>query len=232
MTDYEIETGQPLVFEKKRSKGRPKVEGAEKSWDIRLTPTDQVEVDFTALDLSDFKILLICKEGEPDGKPRLHYHMYAVTTRSDTYIDTLLNKLGKATQTIKGNAVYSKRNAHDQTMGYVVKNGDVKVRHGINDQFLTEIFKKSENYRKEKETERKKVTRSNENFLSMILKDAEVKRLADPMDITAIILKKYREADKRFPPRSAIESAVMYVLYDKDPKLVISHYAPRIFSEY
>lgn len=230
MNDYERDSGEPLVI--KRRKGRPKVEGQEKEWDIRLTPTDQCEVNFDSLDYSDFKKLLVCKEGEPDGKPRLHYHMYMVTTRSDSYIDTILNKLGKATKLIKGNSVFRKCQAHEGTLGYVVKNGDVKVRHGIDDQFLTEIFQRSKNYRAEKEKERKRASRGNENFLSTILKDAEVKRLTDPTDITAVILQRYREAEKRFPTRSAIESAVMYVLYDKDPKLVTNYYCPKIFSEY
>ena len=85
----------------KDQKGRPKKDGEIKKWDIRLTPTDQVEVDFTSLNLEDFKILLVCKEGTPNGEPRLHYHMYAETPRSDNYIDNLLNQLGKSTETKK-----------------------------------------------------------------------------------------------------------------------------------
>lgn len=232
MTDYQKDYGQEITFVKKRSKGRPKVDGELKEWDIRLTPTDQVEVNFAALDLSDFKILLVCKEGEPNGTPRLHYHMYMQTPRSDNYVDKLLNTLGKATETKKGNAVFSKRKKHDGTIGYVVKNGDVVLRHGITDQYLTEIFKKSENYRKEKEAERKRTSRADENFLGNIMKDAEVKRLTDPRDITAYILNKYKEVGKRFPARSTIESAVNFLFYDHQPQKVIEYYSPKFFSDY
>lgn len=231
MTDYEKETGEVLTFTPKRSRGRPKVDGGQKEWDIRLTPTDQVEVDFSKIDLSDFKVLLACKEGESNGTPRLHYHMYVVTVRSDSFIDTWLAKLGRATAETKGNAVFSKRRSHEGTLGYVVKNGNVVSRHGIDDRFLTETFKKSEDYRKEKETERKRASRGNENFLGNILKDPEVKRLSDPLQIVSVILQKYKEAEKRFPPRSAIESAVMYLIYDHDESSVKRFYS-KSFLEY
>lgn len=226
MNDYEKEynTEMPAIRQR-RSRGRPKVEGELKEWDIRLTPSDQVEVNFNALDLSDFKILLVCKEGAPNGQPRLHYHMYATTHRSDNYIDNLLNKIGKATDEIKGNAIFSKRKKHEGTIGYVVKNGEVVLRHGIDDQFLTEIFKKSENYRKEKEAARKRASRGEENFMALIMKDAEVKRQSDSYELTKMILQKYRDANKRLPHRSQVESAVMTLMYDHDPDFVIRHYS-------
>lgn len=206
-------------------KGRPKVEGAEKEWDIRLTPSDQLEVNFDSLEMEDFKILLVCKEGEPNGQPRLHYHMYMKTTRADSYIDNLLNKLGKATATVKGNAIFSKRKSHEGTIGYVVKGGEVVVRHGINDTYLTEIFKRSEDYRKDKEKERKRASRGDENFLGSMLKELEVKRLSDPLVITQTILAKYSELGKRFPAKSQLEGAVMSVIYKTDPDQVIRFYA-------
>lgn len=213
-----------------RRKGRPKVDNEPRELDIRLTPVDQVEVDFSAVDLTDFKILLICKEGEPNGQPRLHYHMYAVTSRSDTYLDKLLNQLGKADEYRKGNAVFSKRKAHDGTQGYVVKNGCVVLRHGLDDRYITELFKKSENYRKEKEAERKSAARSTENFLMNILKDAEVNRLSDPLELTKLILNAYSEAGKRFPPKSTVQTAVLSVMYKTDPDLVIRHYARNLID--
>lgn len=231
MNDYEKEYNEPLVISTKKLRGRPKVEGEEKEWDIRVTPVDQREIDFS-LFLEDFKILLVCKEGEPNGQPRLHYHMYAVTSRSDSYIDNLLSKMGRATNIIKGNAVYSKRKKHEGTVGYVVKCGVVVCRHGVSDQFITESFKRSEDYRKAKEAERKNASRGKENFLATIMKDAEVKRLTDPESITGYILQKYKEAQIRFPPRSTIESAVMSILFDTRPNDVISYYSPKFFSQY
>jgi len=232
MNDYENEYGKAMPeIRQRRARGRPKVEGELKEWDIRLTPSDQAEVNFGALDLTDFKILLVCKEGAPNGQPRLHYHMYATTTRSDNYLDTLLNKLGKATDDIKGNAIFSKRKKHEGTIGYVVKNGDVVLRHGIDDQFLTEIFKKSENYRKEKESARKRASRGEENFMGLIMKDADVKRQDDPYDLTKMILQKYKDAEKRLPHRSQVESAVMTLMYNHNPDFVIRHYA-RAFVQF
>lgn len=231
MTDYEKEYGKPIGEVKPKRRGRPKVEGEIKEWDIRLTPSDQVEVDFGALDLSDFKMLLICKEGSPNGTPRLHYHMCATTTRSDNYIDNLMNKLGKANEDCKGNAIFSKRKKHEGTLGYVVKNGDVVLRHGIDDQFLTEIFKKSENYRKDKESDRKRASREEEKFLNNLMKEAEVKRQSDPLELTKLILQKYRDANKKLPARSRVESAVMTLMYDHDPEFVIRHYS-RSFVQY
>jgi len=229
-SEYEKETGKELVFKSKR--GRPKVDGEVKEWDIRLTPSDQVEVDFSALEMEDFKILLVCKEGEPNGTPRLHYHMFMRTARSDNYVDNLLNKLGKANATVKGNAIFSKRKAHEGTQGYVVKGGQVCVRHGLNDQFLTEIFERSENYKKDKEKERKKESRAKNNFLADILKEPEVKRLQSPAEITAYILQRFKQNNVRFPSRGTVESAVMYLLYDHQAGAVVEYYTPRLFSQY
>lgn len=230
MSDYEQHYGQKLVLAPKRAKGRPKKEGELKEWDIRVTPTDQFEVDFSEI-LDDFKILLVCKEGEPNGTPRLHYHMYATTTRSDSYLDTLLSKIGKANDTVKGNAVFSKRKKHDGTIGYVVKNGNVVCRHGVDDQFITESFKKSDEYRKRKESERKSASRGEQNFLGEIMKDPEVKRLSHPEQIIRFILQRYKDANKRFPTRSTIESAVMFLMYDIDVDLVVRSYMPNFFLQ-
>lgn len=231
MSDYKNDYGVDLVINQRKRRGRPKQEGELKEWDIRLTPTDQLRVDFNALDLDDFKILLICEEGEPNGTPRLHYHMYMTTPRSDNYIDNLLNKLGKANDKQKGNAVFSKRKKHEGTIGYVVKNGNVVMRHGCSDQFLTEMFKKSSEYKKAKENERKKASRGNENFLGEIMKDDEVKRQSDPLELTKMILEKYKESGKKLPYRSSVESAVMTLMYDHDPEFVVRHYT-RTFIQY
>jgi len=227
-SDYQKEYGQPLQMRPKRTKGRPKVEGELKEWDIRLTPTDQVEIDFNdAFEIEDFKALLVCKEGEPNGTPRLHYHIYAKTNRSDSYLDSILSKAGRATPTHKGNAVFSKRKKHEGTLGYIVKGGYVVVRHGLNDTYMEELFKRSDDYKKNKETERKKVQRKEESFLCQIMKEDEVKRLTEPLEITSFILKRYRESDKRFPTRSMIESAVMSIQYDINPRLAVEYYCPK-----
>lgn len=211
-------------------RGRPKSENELKEWDIRVTPVDQVEIDYSALDLSDFKIFLSCKEGEPNGQPRLHYHIYATTHRSDSYLDNFLSKLGGATAMVKGNAVFSKRKKHEGTVGYVVKNGNVVCRYGVDDQFITESFKVSEEYRKIKEKERKSASRGNENFLAQLMKSDEVKRLTTPSELTAYILNQYHKADKRFPPKTTIQSAVLSMLYSQYPQMVIDYYTP-VFNQ-
>lgn len=229
MTDYQQEYGTPIAITQKRSKGRPKKEGELKSWDIRLTPTDQVEVSFDALETDDFKVLLICKEGEPNGLPRLHYHMYMETTRSDNYIDNLLNRLGKATADKKGNAVFSKRKSHEGTIGYIVKNKDVVFRLGVDNHVLEEYFQKSDDYVRNKANERKTESRAKLNFIAELMKDPVVKRLTDPEDITTWILKKYVEHETRFPNRSTIESAVMTLLWAHRQHDVVEWYSPKFF---
>lgn len=216
-------------------RGRPKSENGLKEWDIRLTPTDQEPILFDDA-IQDFEQLLVCREGEPNGTPRLHYHIYAKTYRSDTYIDKLLNQLGRSTETKKGNAVFSKRKAHEGTIGYVIKGGEVVCRHDFTQTMIDEYYRLSQEYRKRKEAERKSASRSTENFLSLIMKEvAEGARTGGPhtpQEFMSHILRKYRDNNMRFPNRSTLENAVMTILYEFNPREVERYYSRNLFSDY
>jgi len=212
-------------------RGRPKTDGETKEWDIRLTPVDQEEIKFDEI-IDDFAQLLVCKEGSPNGTPRLHYHMYAKTTRSDSYIDRLLNKLGRSDETHKGNAVFSKRKAHEGTIGYVIKGGDVVNRHQFTQQMIDEFYELSKQYRTNKENERKTASRVKEKFLSLIMKEVveivRTDRLSTPQSIMSLFLRKYRDNNMRFPNRSTLENATMTILYDINPRIVEDFYSKNI----
>ena len=61
------------------------------------------------------------------------------------------------------------------------------------------------------------------------MKDAEVERLTDSLQITKFILDKCNEQGKRFPSRTQVETAVMTILYKTNPDDVLRYYT-KIFS--
>jgi len=202
-----------------------------REWDVRITPSDQEPVQFEFQD-EDFEVLVACREG---GTPelRLHYHLYVKSNRSETYLDKVFNKWGRATATAKGNAIFSKRKAHEGTIGYCVKGGDVIVRHGWDDTFLEEMLARSQDYKKTLETTRKRALRQKENYLADILKEVAVQLdQADsptpPTQVMALILSHYDKLHLRFPNRNVLETAVMTLLYKKQPNLVIGWYSRNI----
>jgi len=211
---------------------RPKkTTGKALEYDVRVTPTDGNELEFNPSN-EDFEILVACKEGGPETDKRLHYHIYCKTIRSESWLRQYFSVLGKATETEKGNAVYSLRKAHEGTIGYVVKEGDVKCRLGWTDRFLEEMITKSNQYRKDKEADRKRASRVKENCLAEIMKVVAEGVKNDPSPtprkITELILHQYNERQIRFPNRSTIENCVMTILYKTRPTMVIEYYAKNI----
>jgi len=203
-------------------------------WDIRITPSDQLPIAFDPLS-EDFQVFVACEEGgTPDLK--LHYHIYCISNRSETYLDKKLNQWGKATATAKGNAIFSKRKAHDGTIGYCVKGGKVVTRLGWTDQFLEEMLTRSRDYKKEFEKKRKQITRQKEQLLSSIMKEI-AESLKDDLALTAsqimaLVLGKYSKLNVRFPNRAVLETAVMTLLYTKRPNEVIAWYAKNLENNF
>ena len=139
-------------------------------YDIRITPTDQMPITREHILESDLKtseIVLVAEEG---GTPqlRLHYHLYVKAKLSETKLRSICSNLGRSTDRIKGNAVYSIRGAHPHTIGYVVKNRNI-VYHNQTQTLLEQYFEQSEQYRKSKETERKQVFRQKEKTLQEVM---------------------------------------------------------------
>lgn len=211
---------------------RPKkTNGRAIEYDVRITPTDANEIDFNP-NADDFEVFVACKEGGEGTEKRLHYHIYVRTIRSETWLRQYFAILGKSTETEKGNAVYSLRKAHEGTVGYVVKEGDVKCRLGWDNQFLEEMITKSNQYRKDKETERKRGQRAKENCLAEIVKVVAEGVKSDPQPTPRVvmsrILHEYNERQIRFPNRSTLENCVMTILYKTRPTLVEEYYLRNI----
>lgn len=209
-------------------------------YDVRITPTDGLPIWGPTLDVEyhppeeDFEVFVACEEGGTDSL-RLHYHIYCVSNRSETYLRKLWATLGRATIAHKGNSVFRMAKAHDHTIGYVVKGGNVVCRHGWTDLFLDEMLKASKDYRKGLETTRKKEQRKKEAFLSIAIKSVrdtianKVKNsLIDyetPREIISLLLQEYATHNVRLPNRTTIETATMTIMYAQQPDLVLSWYA-------
>lgn len=195
-------------------------------WDIRWTPGDQNDIDFALIKLEDFEQLIICREGGSQTGKKLHYHIYALTLRSETWLRQWSSDMTGG----KGNPFYSIRKAHEGTIGYVVKEGDVVLRHGWTQQFLTEMLSKSQEYKRNLEAQRKRVQRSQENTLGRIMKVVAegVSSHSQPEEVMKKLLYEYHENQIRFPSRSTLENAVMTILYKHSPGWVESYYCKNL----
>lgn len=217
----------------RRGRGRPKKEDAElRSLSIRLAPCDGEEIDFEQhVKIEDFPKFIAGKEiGEDNGS--LHYHIYAESRRSDTWLKTLFYKLARWTPHHPvGNSVFSKKLAHDNTKGYSVKEENVAFTLGFTDSELDALIEKSRQYRRDLEASKKKRTRRTQNTMkrftdeAIVYAEAEWDRLLDrPRAIAKFILAKYNEADLPFPSRTQMENAVMRVMHKFDPDYVLNWY--------
>jgi len=222
--------GQPF-FPFINIKGMPRKIGTavESEFDIRITPSDQQPIfpDEFRSHLKDAIQVIACEEGEPNGKPQLHYHLYVKAKISASTIDKICAKLGRATADKKGNAVFSSRPAHENTIGYVVKQR--KVVYATEDQNVLETyFELSKDYRKAKEAARKDASRSSEKSLDIIMNGIEVDSHSLPIQVVCQILEAYTQLGKKFPPKSQIESAVLKKLYPVQRDFVINNYAKNL----
>lgn len=209
--------------------GRPKKEDAEiRCLDVRLTPSNQQPIDFTKLDLSDYQKFLVGKEGGTGTGKQLHYHCYIETRRSDFYLKTQYQALTGG----MGNKAYSQRKAHEGTLGYCVKDGDVVLQHGYTEDEVKGFKERSAQYRTEKETERKRSVRAKDNLLKgyvmEVIEELEQYSNPSPHYIMSLFLQKYDRDDARFPSRSTLETAVLTILYRFSPSQVVEYYTKNI----
>lgn len=212
--------------------GRPKkMTGDPAHWDVRLTPSDGLPIDFMdKVPTSDFIVFVACKEGGEGTDKRLHYHVFLSSLRSESWIRSLCSVLANGT----GNPAYSVRKAHNGTIGYVVKEGNVVFRHGWTDKFLEEMLTNSQQYRKDLEAAKKRASRSKDNSLVEIMRLVApgVTTESEPSDVSAMILAHYYHKELKFPTRSCIEQAVMTLLYPHRQNLVNDFYARNFVSRY
>jgi len=125
-------------------------------YDIRITPVDQMPITKEHIQESDLhtsEVIIVAEEG---GNPqlKLHYHLYVKARLSESKLRQICSKLGRATQDIKGNAVYSIRKAHTHTIGYVVKNKNI-IHHNQEQKLIDEYFELSDDYKRQKEADKK-----------------------------------------------------------------------------
>lgn len=109
--------------------------------EVRITPPDQKPITDWKHDDTDFKVLIACEEGVPNGTPKLHYHLYLETLRSLSWIRKWIINISHATHESNGNAVYFTRKPHEHTIPYIVKSNNVVVRIGVSQTRLEEYFK-------------------------------------------------------------------------------------------
>lgn len=205
----------------------------ESEFDVRITPSDQepiLQEDFKS-HLKDAIQVIVCEEGEPNGTPQLHYHAYIRAKISESTISAICSRLGRANDKKKGNAVFSVRKAHAHSIGYVVKGK--KVVYATDDQnVINSYFEMSEDYRKEKERERKSASRTAKKTLELIMNGILVDSHSTPIFVVNKILEEYAKVDKKFPPKSLIESAVLKKLYPLQSSFVTDFYARNLQFSY
>lgn len=195
-------------------------------FEIRITPTDQLPITKEHIiesDLNVADIIVMCEEGEPNGRPVLHYHMYVKAKISPSKMDQICSKLGRATREIKGNSVFSCKLAHDHTIGYIVKNKKL-IYSNQNQTMIDHYFAQSDEYNRQKEASRKRASRKQEKTLADILKEVVVDNSSTASSITKDILQKYHENQIRFPSRTTMETMVMTLYYKEKPLEVEGFY--------
>lgn len=121
--------------------------------------------------------------------------------------------------------MYFTRKSHDHTYGYIAKSGRCVCRHGISQTFIDEWLIKSSDYRKQKETDRKRRSRTREDELAEIIKriESQLKENRIPKSINDVIqavLDECYHSDVRFPTRSQMDHFVLKLMYPYDQYIV------------
>lgn len=204
--------------------------------ELRITPPDGKPIEDWKVTEKDFKQVLACQEG---GTPecRLHYHVYVESLRSESWIKKWIYSIAHCYNGEQGNSVFFTRKPHDNTIGYVVKHGNVVVRHGCTQSFIDEWMAKSEEYRRTKEAQRKRTQRVEKAFTQTVRDTVEERLknspdLRNPRSILDQILHEYREAGKVFPNRSITENLIATLMYPYDDQLVSAFYLRSFDSLY
>jgi len=199
--------------------------------EVRVTPYDQEPIVIDDNDLQNIDKLVLCREGTPNGVPRLHYHGYIETKKSESWLRSFLKKIAHApdNEKVNGNSLYFTRKPHDHTFGYIIKSGNIDYRHGFTQATLDEWLAESSQYAKDKATERKRKQRTRNDELAEIveliekdLKDNSISRsVASIVDRFLAIC--FAE-NIRFPTRSQMDMYVLQLIHPYDQFMVRSFY--------
>lgn len=204
-------------------------------WSLRITPSDQNPIpsaEFLDTGLKDSELLIVCQEGEPNGTPRLHYHLYLKCNISRSTLERICAKIGRANSSVKGNAVFSIKQANAGTIGYVVKDRNVIASIGYDNHTLEEYFALSEQYRKDIESSRKRDSRRRETSLREIFDTLNITSETMPEDIITEVLDECTKRRMNFPSRSIMETNVYRLLYTHKAMLVRSFYMKNFEFKY
>lgn len=196
--------------------------------ELRITPPDGLPITDWKITQGDFKMLLACEEGGVEDV-RLHYHCYIETLRSESWLKKWIYSIAHCYNGEQGNSVFFSRKPHDHTIGYVVKYGNVVCRHGCEETFITEWLAKSEQYRTNKDTERKRKHRVEKAFTQQV-RETISRTLRESPDLRTIgqvmnlILAQYDEHKKMYPTRTSMETQIVTLLAPYDDSLVRAFY--------
>lgn len=199
--------------------------------EVRITPPDQKDISEWYI-LEHFVKLIIAKEGEPNGKPKLHYHIYLETTKSLSYIRSWVNCVLQGhynpDDKINGNSMYFTRKPHDNTIPYIIKSNNILHRIGYTQQCIDEFFKQSEDYVKSKERQRKRQQRSRVDEMKEVFdeveKDLKDRNIQGYDGIVSRCLAICHSKGYDFPTRQTMEKYVLRLMYSRDEYLVRSFY--------
>lgn len=199
--------------------------------EIRLTPYDQQPITERDLQphMEHIDKLLLCQEGSPNGSPKLHYHGFIETKKSESWLRKTLRELTHCTDTsINGNSLYFTRKPHEHTFGYITKSGNVSHRHGITQTTIDEWLEQSSQYAKDKATERKRKQRTRDDELAHVVEEVnnylQNSEMRNEHVIVNEILKICHQDQIRFPSRSQMEMIVLKLLYPYQPETVRLYY--------
>lgn len=210
-----------------------KPSGAVLKLEVRITPPDQKAIDdWYESDLQEGLQLLVCGEGEPNGTPRLHYHIYLETTVSLSSVRKWINKVLESHKDpnveYNGNSLYFTRKPHEHTIPYIVKSRNILVRVGVTQQLIDEYFKQSDDYVKTKERDRKRKTRSRVDEMvevfAQVEQDLKDRTITGVDGIVSRALAICSAEGYDFPARSVMERYVLKLMYSRDEYLVRSFY--------
>lgn len=196
--------------------------------ELRITPPDGQPITDWQITGIDFRQAIVAKEGGTDDV-RLHYHAYIETLRSRSWIVKWIYSIAHCYNGEQGNAVFFTRKPHDNTIGYVVKHGDIVVRHGCSDSYIEEWLNKSDEYKRNKEALRSRLKRLKKSFTQDV-RDKVVERIRETPDLRTpdqvlnLILAEYHEAQMIFPSRTQVENLIATILYPYDKGLTRAFY--------
>lgn len=195
--------------------------------ELRITPPDGQPITDWKLG-ENFNQLIAAQEGGDDDC-RLHYHLYIETWRSASWLTKWIYSVAHCYNGEQGNTVFFSRKPHENTIGYVVKHGNIVVKHGCTDTFITEWLNKSEQYRKDKDSARQRAKRLKKSFTQAVyLKITEMvkldRSLRTPDQVLTHILAEYHAANMVYPSRTIVENLIVTILTPYDATLARMFY--------